>query len=250
VVIAAALFLLRPRFKGRLAAPLLLVGMMFLVILPWSFYNLATRGEFILINDAGGYALWLGNHEANLRMYEGDFAGLKENQEYQENVSKTLTAKQIDEWNVSKGYSELSLKDREALWRDQAIENARAHPLGAIRLGAWKLWGYWKPNLNSDVYGQKAAIGSGLFMITLYVFGFIGALVTLRDIRTRKVFWLMLTVAVFVTLVHVLIVSNLRLRIPYIDPWLMLFTGSGIAAIVEKVFGKKRIDGNNGLIGF
>ena len=46
-----------------------MVGTMMLTILPWSFHNLAATGEFILINDAAGYNLWLGNHPAALRLH-------------------------------------------------------------------------------------------------------------------------------------------------------------------------------------
>ena len=50
----------------------------------------------------------------------------EETQQYQDYIGKTLAAEQIAEWERTTGYSQLSYKEREALWRDKAIENAVA----------------------------------------------------------------------------------------------------------------------------
>jgi len=237
IVATVILVLLGFRSGKRLAVPAVIVAAMFLTILPWSFYNEATKGEFILINDAGGYALWLGNHEAGLPLYESTFNSGAEREEYQEYVSKTLAAKQIEEWEATRGYSGLSLSNREALWREAAIEKIRSDPPRSLRLFAWKLWGFLKPNLNREVYGEKAAIASTVYMVLVWVLALIGFVQVGRDPRTHKALWFLAVVVLFVTAAHMVIVSNLRLRIPYIDPWLMVFAGSGIAALIGRLPG-------------
>jgi hypothetical protein len=71
---------------------------MFLIILPWSFYNLATKGEFILINDASGWVLWAGNVPESLPIYVGDFPTAQAAIDYQNYVGRTLSNQQISEF--------------------------------------------------------------------------------------------------------------------------------------------------------
>lgn len=155
IVLAVSMVALFFRRRNSLAAAALMIVAMFAAILPWSFYNLKTRGEFILINDASGFVMWIGNHPANIRIYEGHFANREETQEYQDNLGKTIAAEQIAEWERTKGYSRLSFKERESLWREKAIENAKAEPWITARLIGWKLIAYWRPWLSADIYSTK-----------------------------------------------------------------------------------------------
>jgi 4-amino-4-deoxy-L-arabinose transferase-like glycosyltransferase len=236
-VVMAAMFYRR---KNSLAAAAVMVVAMFAAILPWSFYNLQTRGEFILINDSSGFIPWIGNHPANLRIYEGEFASREETQQYQDHIGKTLAAEQIAEWERTNGYSRLSFKEREALWRAKAIENAKEHPGATLRLIGWKFLAFWRPWLSADIYGTKGMLVSAAVLIPLFVLGFAGMWMSRKTSGTREVVILFTVLMLFVTALHTALVSTIRLRLPNVDPLLTVFASIAIVAILTR-FWKERM---------
>ncbi len=244
IVLAIAMAALCYRRKNSVAAPALMVGMMFVTILPWSFYNLKTRGEFILINDASGFVAWIGNHPANLRIYEGTFASREETQQYQDYLGKTLAAEQVAEWERTKGYSGLSFKERENLWRQQAIENAKSEPAATARLLGWKLIAFWRPWLSPDIYSMKGTLLSAAIIVPLFVLGFGGMWISRKRPRMKEVLILFTILVLFVTAVHTVLVSTMRLRLSNVDPFLTIFAAIAIVAILTRL-GKERIDSVN-----
>ena len=62
-------------------------------------------------------------------------------------------------------------RQRESLWRQQAIENAKAQPGITARLIGWKLIALWRPWLSADIYSIKGALFSAAFLIPLFVLG-------------------------------------------------------------------------------
>ena len=52
---------------------------------------------------------------------------------------------------------------------------------------------------------------------------------------------LYLVMLLFVSAVHAIVVSSIRLRLPYVDPFLTIFAAIAIVAILAKV-GKGRIE--------
>jgi 4-amino-4-deoxy-L-arabinose transferase-like glycosyltransferase len=247
IVLAIAMAALGYKRQKSLAAPAVMVAVMFATILPWSFYNLETRGEFILINDSSGFVAWIGNHPANLRIYEGEFASREETQKYQDYLGKTLPAEQVAEWERTKGYSRLSFKEREALWRQQAIENAKAEPGVTARLWACKLIAFWRPWLSSDIYSIKATLLSAALLVPLLVLGFAGMWISRKRKGVREVVILFTILMLFVTAVHTALVSTMRLRLSNVDPLLTIFAAIAVVAILSR-FGKERIDSLNRLL--
>jgi len=244
IVLAIGIAALCYRRKNSFAAPALMVVVMFITILPWSFYNLRTRGEFILINDSSGFVAWIGNHPANLRIYEGKFESREETQQYQDYMAKTLAAEQVAEWERTKGYSGLSFKERESLWRQQAIENAKAEPGITARLIWWKLLAFWRPWLSGDIYSTKGMLLSAAILVPLLILGFAGMWISRRRPGLKEVVILFTLLMLFVTAVHAVLVSTIRLRLPSVDPLLTIFASIAIVAILTR-FGKDRIDGVN-----
>ena len=237
VVIAALCY----RRKNSIAAPTLMVAVMFVTILPWSFYNLRTRGEFILVNDSSGFVAWIGNHPANIRIFEGRFATREETQQHQDYMGKTLAAEQIAEWERTKGYSGLTFKERESLWRQQAIDNALAEPGITARLLGWKLIAFWRPWLSSDIYSMKGTLISAAMLIPLLVLGFAGMWISRKRPKVREVVILFTILMLFVTAVHTLLVSTMRLRLSNVDPLLTIFAAIAIVALLSR-FARQRIE--------
>jgi hypothetical protein len=238
LVMGAALLLIKRRQKGALQASAVVVAAMFLSILPWSFYNLKTKGEFILINDAAGYNLWLGNLPESIQLNERSFDNGAEAIAFADYFGKVLAHKQMDEWENTVGYENLSLTQRERLWEAKAFENMRSSPAVTAKLFAWKFFNFWKPYVNSNVYSMKFAILSALFLIPFYVFGIWGLLKTWAEEGTRDLTWLFIVLAFCVTAIHVIVVSSMRLRLPYVDPFLTVFAGIGFGTLLLKVLTK------------
>jgi hypothetical protein len=247
IVLAIVMVAICYRRKNSFAAGVIMIAAMFAAILPWSFYNLKTRGEFILINDSGGFIPWIGNHPANLRIYEGEFASREETQQYQDYIGKTLAAEQIAEWERTTGYSRLSYKQREALWRDKAIENALAEPGPTARLIGWKLIALWRPWLSADIYGTKGMLISAAMLIPLFVLGFAGMWISRKRRGTREVVILFTFLMLFLTALHTALVSTMRLRLPNVDPLLTVFASIAIVAILAKV-AKGQVERLNGFL--
>jgi hypothetical protein len=244
------------RFRSRLSfiASAATIAAMFLVILPWSFYNLKTKGEFILINDASGWVMWIGNVPESLAIYEGNFATPREAIDYQDYVGKTLSDQQIAEFERSVGYSALTYKQREALWRAKAFELMAADPTTAAKLFLWKFYLYWKPFISGEVFSPLQVAVSALYGIPLFVMGIFGVFMYRNDVNARPFAMLFLTLAIFTTAVHVFIVSGVRLRLPYIDPFLTIFAAMVINSILVwaadrfQVIDVQKFFNNNGLM--
>ena len=230
--LAVVLFAINRGQTGSLIASAVIVTVMFMVILPWSFYNLKTKGEFILINDAGGYDLWAGNLPESIKVFEGGFASKADASLFEHYLGTTVTRAQISEFENTTGYSALSLKQRESLWLSKAIENAKSDPGVTVKLFAWKFYNLWKPYLSSIVYSTKAVIVSAIFMGSLFVFGLFGILKLRKDERTKNIAILFFAMAFVVTVIHVIILSSLRLRLPYIDTFLTVFAGIGLGSLL------------------
>src|SRR6185503_4310569 len=146
-----------------------------------------------------------------------------ETEQYQEYIGKTLAAEQIAEWERTKGYSRLSFKEREALWREKAIENAMAEPAGTARLIGWKLISFWRPWLSADIYGTKGMLISAAMFIPLFVLGFAGMWISRKKLGVREVVILFTVLMIFLTALHAALVSTIRLRLPNVAPLLTVF---------------------------
>ncbi|MEP6705776.1 MAG: hypothetical protein ABJB34_13300, partial [Acidobacteriota bacterium] len=159
-------------------------------------------------------------------------------------MGKTLAAEQVAEWERTEGYSGLSFKERESLWRQQAIENAKAEPGVTARLIGWKLVAFWRPWLSADIYSTKGMLVSAAMLIPLFGLGFYGLLIAGRQPRLKIVVILYVIMLLFLTAVHAALVSTMRLRLPSLDPLLTVFAAIAIVAILSR-FAKERIDGLN-----
>jgi 4-amino-4-deoxy-L-arabinose transferase-like glycosyltransferase len=233
VVLAAVWLMTRPG-KGSLKLLGSGVAAMFIVILPWSAYNWHSRGEFILINDASGFNLWLGNDAATLKLLEGDFADKAEAQAFAEYVESIRWREQLSEFEAENGYSTLSLKERERLWSAKAVSVMRSDPGMTARLFGWKLYAFWKPFLSPIAYSARTTLASAMVLVPLFLAGFIGFAAAALRTETRGFAVLFAIFAVTVTGIHVIIVSQLRLRVPYIDPVVTIFAAGGVGMLLER----------------
>ena len=195
-------------------------------IAPFTWFNWQATGEFIPITDAGGYHLWLGNHPDTLRIYQQHFANKQEFDHYgNDHLQHALPGAKMAEWEATTGYRELSLRQRERLWQNEAFRNIRQHPGTTAALVGEKAFAYWRPWLNPSTYSLTVVWVSGIAVTGLYLLAGVGAWL-LRGLGTgRQVLWILAWLFLFSTLVHALVYSMVRFRLPYVDPYLCVLAG-------------------------
>jgi len=228
LVLTGCLFFLKFRelkFFRSFALGATIAGGVFLTILPWALVNYQRTGEFIWINDASGYALWVGNHPKSIALYEHDFLDLEAYDRYCNYLLDDLAREKIAEWNRTENYAALSLKQREKLWQREALANMRANPALTARLWFYKTWAFWKPYLNPMAYSAAAVIFSGIFLIALFLAAFYGAKIVWTDYNNKQVMILFGVLFLSATAVHVFIVSMIRYRVPYVDVYFCVLAG-------------------------
>jgi Dolichyl-phosphate-mannose-protein mannosyltransferase len=238
-VLAGTLFLLTWRRKNGFTSAATVAVAMFLTLVPWSIYIWQTRGELILICDAGGYNLWAGNHPRLIPLFRGEIDNAGDADAESDKIITERDQLQ-QEWRATKNYDHLSLKQREDLWRTAAINRLMQNPAQTAELFALKFYILWRPFANSFSHSIGKSLMAAAVLIPLYIFGLWGVFRLWKDRQTRKVVWLFIATIVSVTAIHVLIYTSMRYRLPYVDPMLTIFAAVGSAALLAKVLGKTK----------
>lgn len=198
----------------------------FLVISPWTYLNWRATGDFLLVSDAGGYQLWLGNHPALICLYEGRFPDRAAFDDYMDSyVQGTLVHEQMDTWV---GYASLSLGERDHLWREEALRNMVREPIATGRRWIIKVWNYWRPWLLPIAFSTWQVVFSGVVITSLYLLSVIGMCLVCRQqqcsvcVHSRNTLLILGLLFAGSTVVHMLFHSMMRFRLPYVDPYLCL----------------------------
>ena len=155
---------------------------------------------------------------------------------------------QIDEWNINYGYHDLNTIDQYELWKSGAIGFIRENPSRSISLIMNRFLDYWRPWLNPKAYGLKKVLLSAIFYIPLFVLGF-KSLSYPKSVfegqyancqtKILKIFrFEVIALFCFSTIPHALTYSTIRYRIPYIEPYLMMFAVYSIYNITILVNGR------------
>ena len=229
-------------FGMQISGPALLLLGLGLPIAPWTIANWRTTSEFILITDGGGYHLWLGNHPAELPIYEGRFRSRSEFDSYSfRYLQQDLVRSKIDEWERSGGYRSLSLKQRERLWNKEFWKNLSQNKAVTIRLFFYKILSYWRPWLLPGAYSCVAVLASGILLVGLYGFALAGVGLVSRTARGQH--WLLLVAVLFLssTATHAITHVMIRFRLPYVDPYLFLLAGAAATSFFTPVFSQLRM---------
>jgi hypothetical protein len=224
---------------ARYLGPALMLLGLGLPIAPWTLANWRATHEWILITDGGGYHLWLGNHPAELAIYERTFRSRSEFDAYSyKYLQRDLPNAKIAEWEREAGYWTLTLKQREHLWSNEFRENLRRNKAATLRLVFYKVLAYWRPWLQPGAYPRTAVVGSGAVLVGLYGLALAGAGVVGRTAVGRR--WLLLVafLSLSSTVVHAATHVMMRFRLPYVDPYLFLLAGAAAAAFFRRCTGR------------
>lgn len=217
--------------KKHLIVSAVIVPAMFLTILPWSFYVWHTKGEFFLINDGGGFNVWMGNHRNYIPIFDGTVKSIEESRVYEGGIFLEIDALK-DEWRRTHDYDHLSMKDRERLWQEKGIENMKQDPQAAAWLILLKGYVFWRPFTDAATNTYSRFLVSAATQIPVFIFAIFGIWRTGRDAKTREVVLLFFVMALSITMIHMALVSGMRYRLPYVDPILTVFAGIGLGSLI------------------
>lgn len=218
-----------------------IVGLSLLAtVAPWTYKNYRDLGEFIPVVNGFGYNFWLGNHPDTIRLYEGEYASKEESQAFADYWVGTLPGGKMEELERTDNLSSLPRNEQEKVWRREAFKNIEAHPGITARLFWGKIKAYWTPLLNKFSYPLVLVIFVAMLVIGLYILSPYGAYVLWRDAAGRKFVILLVIQFVLATLLHAMIIANVRYRTPYVDPFLAILTGIALWQVTVKFLPKNR----------
>ncbi|HJQ41355.1 MAG TPA: hypothetical protein VKB93_29800 [Thermoanaerobaculia bacterium] len=177
-----------------------------LVLAPWTIRNYVRYGEFILVNNAGGYSLWRGTHPEMARIYS-----IRDREEYRRATIE------FEQRYADRPMQALTPRARSAEWRDAALANIRAHPRVELLFTLKKAWIYWRPWLNPQEYSFKIVLATGIVTTALYVLASFG----FARMERRVVLWV---AAFFIVgwIAHLPHQVVTRFRYPLTDPLLIM----------------------------
>lgn len=203
------------RQRGRVIALTLLFSLaMASIIAPWTLRNYRLSGEFLPIGVGGGANLWIGSYQP----WDGDYN------------YKDLS----DKLEIHQGASsQIEIDER---LRREAIKNIKNNPLGYLRLCVKKFGRFW-----FLIPGNKEVLkGKVLIKGLLYTFHFIILFFFVLGLRFVKRNWTIaalppLLIILYFTLMHVILFTIPRYRIPII-PLILVFSAIGFYQVINLIF--------------
>lgn len=197
---------------------LMVVGFVVLVS-PWSLRNYLVTGQFIPLATGGGYSMWVGNN------LTGD------GREDDELDQQTLTRFMEERRAISSYFDttrNISFEEDRAFMRS-AMESIANHPWESFTLTFKKLYRFW-----FDIYAPENKWAQLLAMIMqggLLLFAVYG---TVRLLLQGHPVHLLLAPAVYLMLMHSLVISTLRYSMPAV-PVLCLLAVAGLGDLLYRL---------------
>jgi len=195
-----ALFTVAPAarrpYHRRPAGVLLLAAL--LTIAPWTIRNAVHYHQLIVINDAGGFNLWRGNHPE-----------IRQLADEHDRAAFNAESAHFDSVTVQQAHGD---------WNRMALDEIRRDPGGTAMWTLRKAWLYWRPWLDPREHSTVAVIASGIFNLLLFTFGAIG----IARSPHRRAITIYFIVMWLVQLPYQVV---MRFRIPITDPLLIAALG-------------------------
>ena len=215
-----------PRFSWPVGATM--VALTLLVLAPWAVRNHALLGEWVWLTSNGGVTKYDG--------FNPDATGASD--------QRFLTSLQM------RGLREIGELQRDEYLSELADrwirETCRTDKTRLFKLTLTKIGRLWSPVPLSAEFGGRAlykvvAMGWAIPFYALIVLG-----LWKGNLSTGSK-WLLLTAAVYFTIVHALSVGSLRYRVP-VEPVLAVLAAAGAAVLFDQAKrpGWKREQGSNG----
>lgn len=183
---------------------------MAVVILPWTVRNYLAFRQFIPITTSGGFNLWAGSYLP----WNGDYN------------YRDLSAAE----NLVKG---LSPEEANKKFFQEGVKNIKENPGAYLILSIKKLRRFWLriPGGEMVLEGKdKEKILIFTFHYILFFFFLLGLYLCLKE--KRKELFIPLSIILYFTLIHILLLALPRYRIP-VMPLVLAIAGGGIERIIK-----------------
>lgn len=222
ILLLAAISAVRIRSVGIRTAGYILVGAV-LTIAPWTLRNAIRYGEFIPVTEGAGFTFWLGNNRPLLEKFR--------TKEYSEFLKIDRRVFIQDSAELRKPIENASPRARDAFWFRLGKEAIRDLGREYPTLLAYKLGVYFRPTLSPQAYGLKLSLLLLIFPGPILILGFIVFVRSLFHDNASLTPILVFSLSCFLTglALAILFQSQLRFRVPLLDPWLIVFGSWKIA---------------------
>jgi hypothetical protein len=113
---------------------------------------------------------------------------------------------------------------REREWTRLAMDNVRRDPAAMLRATLWKTIAYWRLWLHPAEHGPKSVALSAFVFTGLYAAGAIG----LARHPDKRLVLAAVAFLVVMWLAHLPYVPSIRLRMPLVDPLMIVFASGAV----------------------
>jgi len=205
--IAGRLLLDRRGPRGLAADAACFAAAAAIVVAPWSIVASRAAGGFVLVNDAGGYALWRGMHPMLARATEERDPArfLAESDRFEREVSPHAAA------DVDRRASTPRARSDE--WTRLAIEDAKAEPWLAARYLVRKARVYWRPWVDRSISPGWLVAASAAVLVPVLLGGLLGLARLARADRGAAVFLALVLMVPWIAQLPYQVMS--RFRVPF-----------------------------------
>lgn len=206
--------------KRQIVNVLCMVGVVVIMILPFTIFNYSRFHRFVLLNTNSGYALFWSNHP----IYGTHFESLLTNEmgDYIDLIPQELLS--LDE----------AALDQALLKRGVGFilsDPGRYALLSLSRIPSYFM--FW-PTSESGVISNIARVTSFGLFLPFMLYGLVRSFMArIRPITRQPVFLLYLFILIY-TLIHVLTWTMVRYRLP-VDAVLLIFAGLGIIDLMGRI---------------
>ncbi|GEM_PF-1462039 len=208
---------------GRRRELALVAGMLaaaFVTLTPWMEYNRRTLGVFLPTTTAAQYNVYWGWNPWLLTMYETDDPHAYDRADEAAHRHRT---------ELYEKYKHLPPWERALKFQAEGMRYIREHPWDALRLGAYKFAHFFQPGMRLLPAGRihssrwKVAV-SWIWGSILFAAALGGALRWAR--RDGALFAGLFLMVLGAGLMHAMVFSELRYRIPFVEPVAVLYAGA------------------------
>lgn len=209
--------------RPKLTYLLLPIGVLLVMMLPWTARNYLAFGKFVPLNTNSGFAFYWGNHPR----YGTQFIPILPSEEYFNMIPRELKAQGLNE------------AEMDSALLGEAIKFILAEPGRYVRLSLSRIPTYFTfwPSAESGLVSNLSRLLSFALFLPAMIYGLILALLMpFRSWRERLAspFTLLYLFMFVYTAVHILTWTLIRYRVP-VDTVLIIFASFGIVDVVMRI---------------
>ena len=201
----------------------ILTASFMVTLLPWMARNHSRYGEWVLVNDAGWFSVWLSTTPAAQKAVWAPHTAQPDLQRlYTEEIPR-LRDQWLDE----------PFAARSEFWKAKALEALQAAPGDAVRYRIAGIWHTWRPWLTPGFYSSRSVVASFFVFAPTILLGWAGLFGLWRSRPASRLFLVLVACyALAATASNLIGPPVIRYRVPLVDA---LFIGMASAWLVGRL---------------